>query len=90
MTTLWGGAGMVMMIEPLDLCISQLKKERDYDAVIYMTPDGETLDQPIANQSLIQKHYPTMHGHYKGVDQRVRDHLVTVKYPLVILSCQEN
>lgn len=72
-----GGAGMVMMIEPLDLCISQLKKERDYDAVIYMTPDGETLDQPIANQCSLYKNIILLCGHYKGVDQRVRDHLVT-------------
>ena len=72
-----GGAGMVMMIEPLDLCIRQLKKERDYDAVIYMTPDGETLDQPIANQCSLYENIILLCGHYKGVDQRVRDHLIT-------------
>ena len=72
-----GGAGMVMMIEPLDLCIRQLKEERDYDAVIYMTPDGETLDQPIANQCSLYENLILLCGHYKGVDQRVRDHLIT-------------
>ena len=72
-----GGAGMVMMIEPLDLCIRQLKEERDYDAVIYMTPDGETLDQPIANQCSLYENIILLCGHYKGVDQRVRDHLIT-------------
>ena len=72
-----GGAGMVMMIEPLDLCIHQLKEERDYDAVIYMTPDGETLDQPIANQCSLYENIILLCGHYKGVDQRVRDHLIT-------------
>ena len=72
-----GGAGMVMMIEPLDLCIRQLKEERDYDAVIYMTPDGETLDQPIANQCSLYQNIILLCGHYKGVDQRVRDHLIT-------------
>lgn len=72
-----GGAGMVMMIEPLDLCIRQLKKERDYDAIIYMTPDGETLDQPIANQCSLYQNIILLCGHYKGVDQRVRDHLIT-------------
>ena len=72
-----GGAGMVMMIEPLDLCIRQLQEERDYDAVIYMTPDGETLDQPIANQCSLYENIILLCGHYKGVDQRVRDHLIT-------------
>ena len=72
-----GGAGMVMMIEPLDLCIRKLKEERDYDAVIYMTPDGETLDQPIANQCSLYQNIILLCGHYKGVDQRVRDHLIT-------------
>ena len=72
-----GGAGMVMMIEPLDLCIRQLKEERDYDAVIYMTPDGETLNQPIANQCSLYQNIILLCGHYKGVDQRVRDHLIT-------------
>ena len=72
-----GGAGMVMMIEPLDLCIRQLKEERDYDAVIYMTPDGETLNQPIANQCSLYQNIILLCGHYKVVDQRVRDHLIT-------------
>jgi tRNA (guanine37-N1)-methyltransferase len=72
-----GGAGMVMMIEPIDKCISKLKSERDYDEVIYMTPDGETLNQGIANQISLKENIIILCGHYKGVDQRVRDHFVT-------------
>lgn len=72
-----GGAGMVMMIEPIDKCISQLKNERDYDEVIYMTPDGDTLNQKTANALSLQKNLIILCGHYKGVDQRVRDHFVT-------------
>ncbi|HET8808657.1 MAG TPA: tRNA (guanosine(37)-N1)-methyltransferase TrmD [Flavobacteriaceae bacterium] len=72
-----GGAGMVMMIEPIDKCISELKTQRDYDEVIYMTPDGENLNQSIANQLSLKKNLIVLCGHYKGVDQRVRDHFVT-------------
>ncbi|WP_109298949.1 tRNA (guanosine(37)-N1)-methyltransferase TrmD [Aquimarina sp. AU474] len=72
-----GGAGMVMMIEPIDKCISKLKSERDYDEVIYMTPDGDTLNQGIANQLSLKGNIIILCGHYKGVDQRVRDHFVT-------------
>tara|TARA_Y100001933_G_scaffold136484_2_gene135620 strand:+ start:347 stop:1024 length:678 start_codon:yes stop_codon:yes gene_type:complete len=72
-----GGAGMVLMIEPIDNCISKLKKERDYDEVIYLTPDGETLTQPKANELSLKKNLILLCGHYKGVDQRVRDHFVT-------------
>ena len=72
-----GGAGMVMMIEPIDKCITHLKSERDYDEVIYMTPDGETLKQGMANQISLQKNIIILCGHYKGVDQRVRDHFIT-------------
>lgn len=72
-----GGAGMVMMIEPIDKCISQLKSERDYDEIIYMTPDGETLNQGMANTMSLCKNIVILCGHYKGVDQRVRDHLIT-------------
>jgi tRNA (guanine37-N1)-methyltransferase len=72
-----GGAGMVMMIEPIDKCISQLKVERDYDEIIYMTPDGETLNQSIANQLSLNKNIIILCGHYKGIDQRVRDHFIT-------------
>lgn len=72
-----GGAGMVMMIEPIDKCISKLKSERDYDEVIYMTPDGETLNQSIANQISLKENIIILCGHYKGVDQRVRDHFIT-------------
>ena len=72
-----GGAGMVMKIEPIDLCIRQLKKERTYDEVIYLTPDGEQLNQSISNDLSTKKNIIILCGHYKGVDQRVRDHLIT-------------
>jgi tRNA (guanine37-N1)-methyltransferase len=72
-----GGAGMVMMIEPIDLCISKLKSEREYDEVIYMTPDGETLNQGMANQMSLLENIIILCGHYKGVDQRVRDQFIT-------------
>ncbi len=72
-----GGAGMVLMIEPIDKCISQLKSERNYDDVVYMTPDGETLNQGMANSISLQKNIIILCGHYKGVDQRVRDQFIT-------------
>lgn len=72
-----GGAGMVMMVEPIDLCISKLKAERDYDEIIYMTPDGETLNQKMANKMSLYENIIILCGHYKGVDQRVRDHFIT-------------
>lgn len=72
-----GGAGMVMMIEPIDKCISKLKAERNYDEVIYLTPDGELLDQNIANTLSLKGNLIMLCGHYKGVDQRVRDVLIT-------------
>ncbi|MFP5470703.1 MAG: tRNA (guanosine(37)-N1)-methyltransferase TrmD [Bacteroidia bacterium] len=72
-----GGAGMVLQIEPIDLCISKLKNERKYDEIIYMTPDGITLNQSICNQLSILKNIIILCGHYKGVDQRVRDLHIT-------------
>ncbi len=72
-----GGAGMVMMIEPIDKCISALKEERDYDEVIYMTPDGVTFNQGVANELSLKENIIILCGHYKGVDQRVRDHFIT-------------
>lgn len=72
-----GGAGMVLMIEPIDKCITQLKSERDYDEIIYMTPDGGTLNQGMANTLSLQKNIIILCGHYKGVDQRVRDQFIT-------------
>lgn len=72
-----GGAGMVMMIEPLDKCISELKAQREYDEVIYLTPDGVTLNQKIANSLSIKKNLIFLCGHYKGIDQRVRDLHIT-------------
>jgi len=72
-----GGAGMVMMIEPIANCINELKSKRSYDDIIYMTPDGETLNQKICNQLSLQKNLMVLCGHYKGVDQRLRDHFIT-------------
>ncbi|HZX75459.1 MAG TPA: tRNA (guanosine(37)-N1)-methyltransferase TrmD, partial [Cyclobacteriaceae bacterium] len=72
-----GGAGMVMMIEPIDLCISALKAEREYDEVIYMSPDGELLTQSLANGLSLKRNIILLCGHYKGVDERVREHLIT-------------
>lgn len=72
-----GGAGMVMMIEPIDNCITQLKSQRAYDEVIYMSPDGELFTQPIANELSLKENLIFLCGHYKGVDERVREHLVT-------------
>lgn len=72
-----GGAGMVLQIEPIDKCIGLLKKERPYDEVIYLTPDGERFNQKIANQLSMRENIILLCGHYKGVDQRVRDHLIT-------------
>jgi tRNA (guanine37-N1)-methyltransferase len=72
-----GGAGMVLMIEPIDKCISALKSERDYDEIIYMTPDAQILDQPLANKLSLSKNIIILCGHYKGVDQRVRDLFIT-------------
>src|SRR6478735_7007713 len=72
-----GGAGMVMMIEPIDRCITSLKEQRSYDDIIYMSPDGELLTQPLANQISLKKNLIMLCGHYKGVDERVREHLIT-------------
>lgn len=72
-----GGAGMVMMLEPIDKCISELQAQRRYDEVIYMSPDGELLTQGLANQLSLLQHIIILCGHYKGVDERVREHLVT-------------
>lgn len=72
-----GEAGMVMQIEPVYRCIEQLKSERDYDEVIFTSPDGEILDQPIANQLSLMENLIILCGHYKGVDYRIREHLVT-------------
>ena len=72
-----GFAGMVMQIEPIDRCISALKAERDYDEVIFTSPDGEQFDQHIANDLSLKGNLIILCGHYKGIDQRVRDHLIT-------------
>ena len=72
-----GGAGMVMMIEPIANCIEKLKKKRTYDEIIYMTPDGELFDQKMANHMSLLKNILILCGHYKGVDERVREHFIT-------------
>ncbi len=72
-----GGAGMVMMIEPIEKCILQLQSERSYDQVIYMTPDGERFNQQLANRLSMYENIILLCGHYKGVDQRIRDHYIT-------------
>jgi tRNA (guanine37-N1)-methyltransferase len=72
-----GGAGMVMMIEPVFRAIEKLKGEREYDEIIYTSPDGEKLTQKIANMLSLKNNIIILAGHYKGIDQRIRDHLIT-------------
>ena len=72
-----GGAGMVMQIEPIDLCMEKLKGEKEYDEIIYLSPDGELFDQKMANMLSTKKNLMFLCGHYKGVDERVREHLIT-------------
>jgi tRNA (guanine37-N1)-methyltransferase len=72
-----GGAGMVLMIEPIARCIDKLLAERDYDEVIYTSPDGEILDQPMANRISLYNNIILLCGHYKGVDERIREHYIT-------------
>lgn len=71
------GAGMVMMIEPVDNCIKLLKEKNDYDEIIYMSPDGELLTQPVVNQLSLKNNIIILCGHYKGIDERIREHLIT-------------
>lgn len=72
-----GSAGMVMQCEPIDRCISALKAEREYDEIIYTSPDGQQFNQHIANELSLKGNIIILCGHYKGIDQRVRDHLIT-------------
>lgn len=72
-----GFAGMVMQCEPIDRCISTLKAERDYDEVIFTSPDGEKFTQSVANDLSLKGNIIILCGHYKGIDQRIRDHLIT-------------
>ncbi len=72
-----GGAGMVLMIEPITRCIRHLQEHRTYDDIIYMSPDGKLLDQPIANQLSLKQNLIMLCGHYKGIDERVREHFIT-------------
>ena len=72
-----GAAGMVIQCQPLDACISQLKSERHYDEVIFTAPDGETFNQPMANELSLKENIIIICGHYKGIDYRIREHLIT-------------
>lgn len=72
-----GGAGMVMMIEPIDRCLQELQEQEAFDEVIYFSPDGELFNQKMANELSLKKRICFLCGHYKGVDERVREHLVT-------------
>ena len=74
-----GGAGMVMMIEPIAACIEQLQAPRTYDEIIYMSPDGRLFDQPMANRLSMKENLLILCGHYKGVDERVREHFITLE-----------
>lgn len=74
-----GGAGMVMSVEPIDRCIAHLKSQRHYDEVIYLSPDGIALKQEISNQLSLQQNLILLAGHYKGVDERVREHLISME-----------
>ena len=76
------GAGMVLQIEPIDRLISHLKSERNYDEIIFTAPDGERFDQKAANALSLKQNLIILCGHYKGVDQRVRDHLITKEYSI--------
>jgi len=72
-----GGAGMVLMIEPIAVCMAELKSKITYDEVIYMSPDGELINQGMCNQLSLKKNLMILCGHYKGVDERIREHLIT-------------
>ncbi len=72
-----GGAGMVMMIEPIDRCITDLKSRADYDDIVYMSPDGDLFTQAMANELSLSKNLILLCGHYKGIDERIREHLIT-------------
>ena len=72
-----GFAGMEMQCQPIDACISALKAQRDYDEIIFTTPDGEQFDQPMANQLSMKENIIILCGHYKGIDYRIREHLIT-------------
>lgn len=72
-----GGAGMVMSCEPIANCIDDLKQQREYDEIIYMTPDGEVLEQSISNEFSLKENLLILCGHYKGIDERIREHYIT-------------
>ncbi|HEX5003413.1 MAG TPA: tRNA (guanosine(37)-N1)-methyltransferase TrmD [Bacteroidia bacterium] len=74
-----GGAGMVMMIEPVHKCLEDLKSRREYDEIIYLSPDGQLLDQQLSNKLSLNKNLVLLCGHYKGIDERIREHLVTLE-----------
>ena len=84
-----GSAGMVMQVEPIDRIISKLKSERNYDEIIYTSPDGETFNQPMANSLSLCQNLIILCGHYKGIDYRIREHLITKEISIgdYVLTC---
>ncbi len=74
-----GGAGMVMRVEPIVQCIEQLKEERSYDEIIFLTPDGVLFDQSLANKLSLRENLILLCGHYKGIDERIREHYITME-----------
>ena len=74
-----GGAGMVMMVEPIAKCIDELKAQRNYDEIIFMTPDGQILSQSISNTLSLNENIIILCGHYKGIDERIREHYITME-----------
>ena len=84
-----GSAGMVMLVEPIDRIISKLKSERNYDEIIYTSPDGETFNQPMANSLSLCQNLIILCGHYKGIDYRIREHLITKEISIgdYVLTC---
>ena len=83
------GAGMVLMIEPVDRIITKLKSERHYDEIIYTSPDGAKFDQPMANRLSLNHNLIILCGHYKGIDHRIREHLITKEIKIGRASCRE-
>lgn len=77
-----GFPGMVLQCQPIDACISKLKSEREYEEVIFVTPDGQQFDQPMANELSLKKNIIILCGHYKGIDYRIREHLITKEVSL--------
>ena len=84
-----GGAGMLIQCQPLDACITALKAERNYDEIIFTAPDGEQFNQPMANELSLKENIIIICGHYKGIDYRIREHLITQEITIgyYVLTC---